>query len=201
VGSDADIVQTEPLGPNDLSAGTTIRVKLLDRLSTLDTVEGQSFRSRVANDVLQGDQVLIPAGAEIDGTVVAVSSGHTGGHGSMHLRPETVILADGSRFRLFAQLSGTPGSSTRLGSEGTVLPDSQLKRDSIEYGGAVGVGATTGAIVGGPVGALTGSIIGVGLVTTHLLLNHPQATLEPGTTLIFKLTEQLSLVPAKTGVN
>jgi len=42
--------------------------------------------------------VLIPAGAEIDGRVVEVSRGHTGGHGTMRLRPETVILPDGMRY-------------------------------------------------------------------------------------------------------
>jgi hypothetical protein len=150
----------------------------------------------VASDVLQGGNVLIPVGAEIDGTVVEVSSGHLGGRGSMRLRPETVILADGSRFRLYAEFSGAPGSRTHVGGENAILPDSRLKRDGIEFGGVVGAGATTGAIVGGPVGALTGGLIGAGMVTAHLLFNHPQATLESGTTLLFTLTDRLSLVPS-----
>jgi len=49
------------------------------------------------------------------------------------------------------------------------------------------------------VGALTGSLIGAGVITVHLLSNHPQAILEPGTALLFTLTEPLNLVPA--GVN
>jgi hypothetical protein len=114
----------------------------------------------------------------------------------MLLRPETVILADGSRYRLHANLSGTPGVKTKVGSEGDVLPASRIKRDSIEYGGAVGGGVTTGAIVGGPVGALTGGLIGAGVVTAHLLISHPQATLEPGTVLIFTLSDRLMLAPA-----
>jgi hypothetical protein len=140
--------------------------------------------------------VLIPAGAEIDGKVMNVSSGHPGGHGTMRLSPDTVILPDGSRFRLYAQVTGTPGSGTRVGSEGAINPGSRLKRDGIEYGGAVGAGVTTGAILGGPAGALTGSLVGAGLVTAHLLISHPQATLDEGTTLVFTRTEPLSLVPA-----
>jgi hypothetical protein len=198
---DGDIVHPQPLGPGELGAGTRIRVRLLERLSTASSEKGEIFRSRVASDVLQGGQVLIPAGAEIDGTVVEVSSGHLGGRGSMRLRPETAILADGSRFRLYAEVSGAPGSRTRVGSEGEILPDSRMKRDSLEYGGAVGAGAVTGAIVAGPVGALTGSLIGAGAITAHLLLNHPQATLETGTTLLFTLTERVNLVPARTGGN
>ena len=53
--------------------------------------------------MIQDGQVLIPAGSEIDGKVISVSTGHIGGHGSMRLRPETVILPDGSHFRLYAQ--------------------------------------------------------------------------------------------------
>jgi hypothetical protein len=190
---DGDIVHPAPLGPGQLGDGTAITVKLLDRLSTSDSERGQPFRSQVARDVLQGGQVVIPAGAEIDGQVVEVSSGHLGGHGSMRLRPETVVMPDGSRFAMHAEVSATPGSRTRVGSEGTILPGSRVRRDEIEYGGAVGAGVVTGAVVGGPVGAVAGGAIGAGAVTAHLLINHPQATLEPGAFLQFTLTDTLSL--------
>ena len=155
----------------------------------------------MASDVLQDGQVLIPAGAEIDGRVAEVSSGHTGGRGSIRLQPETVILPNGSRYTLHAEVTGTPGSRTHVGGEGAILPDSRLRRDSIEYGGAVGGGAITGAVIAGPVGALTGSLIGAGAVTAHLLISHPQATLEPGTVLLFSLSEPLQLVPAGSSGN
>jgi hypothetical protein len=193
---DGDIVHPETLPPGTLGEGTTIRVRLLDRLSTADSRSGDRFRTRVASDVVQDGQVLIPAGAEIDGAVVGVSSGHAGGHGSMRLRPETVILADGSRFRLYAQITSAPGSGNRVGSEGVITPGSRLKKDGIEYGAAVGAGAVTGAILGGPGGALAGTIIGAGVITAHLLISHPQATLENGTVLLFTLSQPLSLVAA-----
>jgi hypothetical protein len=193
---DSDIVHVGAMRPGELAAGTAIRVKLLQRLSTTDTENGEAFRTRVATDVVQGSEVLIPAGSEIEGKVVSVSSGHVGGHGSMRLRPDTVIMPDGKRYRLSAETTGTAGANTHVGSEGTIVPGSRMKRNGLEYGGAVGVGATTGAIVGGPVGALTGSLIGAGVVTAHLLATHPQATLKSGTTLMFTLTEPLNLVPA-----
>jgi hypothetical protein len=198
---DGDIVHPRPARPGELAEGTTIRVELLRRLSTVSSEKGEAFSSRVALDVLQGEKVLIPAGAEIDGRVVEVSSGHAGGHGSMRLQPEAVVLSDGTRYRLSAEVTGTPGSRTRLGSEGTILPSSRLKRDGIEYGGAVGGGAVTGAFLGGPVGAMTGGLIGAGVVTAHLLISHPQATLEIGTTLLFTLTEPLSMVPTVASEN
>jgi hypothetical protein len=190
---DGDIVHPAPLGPGQLGEGTVIRVKLLDRLSTTDTEKGQPFRSQVASDVFQGNSIVIPAGSEIDGRVVEVSSGHLGGHGSMRLRPETVILPDGTRRQLRAQVSATPGTHTRVGSEGIITPGSRVRRDTIEYGAVVTGGVITGAFLGGPVGALAGGAVGAGVVTTHLLVNHPQATLEPGSVINFTLTDTLSL--------
>jgi hypothetical protein len=196
---DGDIVHPAALPPGVLGEGSVIRVRLLDQLSTRESVKGDAFRSRVASDVTEGGQVLIPAGAEIDGTVVEASSGeHLGSHGSMRLRPETVILADGSRYRLAAYVAGAPGAHARLDREGTIGAESRVKRGSIEYGGAVGTGAITGAVLGGPAGALAGTIIGAGAVTAHLLISHPQATLEPGTVLLFTLTQPLNLVAQAT---
>jgi len=197
---DGDIVHPAPPPPGTVGEGTSIRVHLLQRLSTAYNEKGDTFRSQVASDVLQNGEVLIPAGSEIDGSVTHVSTGSLGGHGSMLLRPDTVILPDGSRYRLYAQLTGTPGSRTQVkNGEGTIVPDSRLKRDGIEYGGAVGAGAMTGAMLAGPGGALAGSLIGAGAITAHLLVSHPQATLERGTTLIFALTEPLNLTSDGAG--
>ncbi len=193
---DGDIVHPENVSPGDQGYGATIRVRLLNTLSTATSQTGEPFRTRVSSDVMQNGQVLIPAGAEIDGTLVGVSYGHAGGHGSMHLRPESVVMPDGSRFNIYAELSGAPGTTVHINSEGGVSPGSQLRKDGIEYGGAVGAGAVTGAILGGPGGAVAGTIIGAGVITVHLLVNHPQATLDSGTVLLFTLNQPLNLVPA-----
>jgi hypothetical protein len=198
---DGDIVHPEAAPSGELGAGTTIRVRLMDRLSTADTERGEAFRTRVGSDVVRGGEVLIPAGAEIDGRVVQVSRGHAGGHGAMRLLPERVIMPDGTRYDLYAEVTGVPGSNNRVGSEGAIRPGSRAGRDGIEYGAAVGSGAVAGAVLGGPVGALTGSLVGAGLVTVHLLADHPQATLESGTALQFTLTEPLFLSRANFNGN
>jgi hypothetical protein len=197
---DGDIVHPES-GAEGAGYGATIRVRLLDRLSTASSQTGEPFRTRVVSDVMQNGQVLIPAGAEIDGTLVGVSSGHSFSSSSMHLRPEAVIMPDGSHFRIYAELSGAPGSSVNINGEGGVTPGSQLRKDGIEYGGAVGAGAITGAVLGGPGGALAGTLIGAGVITAHLLVSHPQATLDSGTVLLFTLNQPLNLVPAAQSGN
>jgi hypothetical protein len=190
---DGDIVHPRPLRPGELEEGTNIYVSLLDRLCTSEVERGQPFRTRVSRDVLEGGRVIIPAGAEIDGRVVAVSSGHAGASGALRLEPDAVILPNGARYHLHAEVTGTAGSRAHVAAEGTIKPDSRAKRDGIEYGSAVGSGAVVGAIVGGPVGALTGSLIGAGAITVHLLVSHSQVTLEPNTTLVFQLTDPLLL--------
>lgn len=199
VDPDGDIVHPRPARPGELMEGSTIRVRIIDRLSSTDLEKGQQFRGQVASDVLQDGKVMIPAGSSIEGRVSNVSTGnHLGGHGSFRLKPEAVTLPDGSRYELHAYATGTPGSKTRMGSEGSINPGSRKKKDGIEYGAVVGTGAVTGAVLGGPVGALTGSLIGAGMVTTHILVDHPQATLEPGAVLLFTLTEPLDLMPQQT---
>lgn len=194
---DGDIVHPAPLGPGELREGTAIRVRLLTELSSSLSQQGEPFRARVASDVLgDGSDVVIPAGAEIAGRVVDASTGNLGGHGTLLLKPETVTLASGERFALHAMVVGAPGTHTRVGTEGVIGPDSHKKRDAIEYGGAVGAGVVAGAYLGGPVGALAGGLVGAAVVTTHLLVNHPQAHLEEGDVLMLTLTERMHLVPA-----
>ena len=193
---DSDIVHPAPLPPGTLGEGTLIRIKLLDELSSNLSEKGQPFRSRVATDVLQNGQVVIPAGAEIDGRVADLSTGHFGGHGSILLEPETVTLENGSRFKLHAMVASTPWTNARVNSEGLITPGSRLKRDGIEYAGVGGGGMIVGAALGGPAGMLAGGLVGAGVVTAHLLQSHPQTTLEAGSYLMLTVTEQVQLVPA-----
>jgi hypothetical protein len=195
---DGDIVQPRQARPGELLGGATIQVKLLDRLSSSESEKGDPFKGTVARDVVQDGMIMIPAGSGIEGKVSQVYAGKMGGHGSIRLKPEAVILPDGSRYLLRADVTGTAGSHTRMGGEGTINPGSRVGRDSIEYGAVVGVGAATGAILGGPVGAVTGGLIGAGVVTTHLIVSHPQATLEPGSVVMFTLTDSLQMAPAAT---
>jgi hypothetical protein len=193
---DGGIVHPKPLPPGELAEGTTIRVKLLNDLSSALSKAGEPFRARVASDVLSGGEVVIPAGSEIDGRVSEASMGHFGGSGSLMLQPEQVTLPDGSSFQLHAVVESTPGSGDRVQAEGQIIPDPGIKRASIEYGGAIGAGAVTGAYLGGPVGALAGGLVGAGVVTTHLLVSHPQVHLDEGSYMNLMLTHNMHLVAA-----
>jgi len=191
---DGDIVHPHQRKPGELGVGATIRVRLLGRLSSATSEKGERFRSRVSRDVYDEGLLVIPAGSELDGRVVQASRGHLGGHGTLRLRPDSLLLPDGTRYHLYADLTDTPGTHTRVGSEGAVQPKSRAGKNTAEFAGVVGAGAATGAIVGGAGGAIAGTLVGAGVVTAHLLVDHPQATLESGSQMQFTLTEPLNLV-------
>ena len=192
---DGDIVHPAPLGPGMIGEGTMIRVRLMNDLSSNFTEQGEPFRSRVASDVLSGGNVVIPAGAEISGRVTEVSTGHFAGHGTLMLKPETVTLPNGQSFHLHAAVTAVPGTRERVDNEGMISAQSNKLKAGIEYGSVMGVGAITGAYLGGPVGALAGTIVGAGVVTTHLLVSHPQAHLDNGDVLMLTVTEQIHMDP------
>jgi len=193
---DGDIVHPQPLPPGVLGAGTVIRVRMLNDLASGINHPGDAFRGTVIQNVFEDGSLMIPAGSQIDGHVARISPGEgLGSDGSMTLRPESVTLPDGTRYRIYAMVSATPASHNNIGPEGEITPGLQLKRVSISYGAGMGAGAATGAIVGGPEGALAGTVIGAAAVTVHLLTSHPQANINTGAPVEFTLTQTLNLVP------
>src|ERR1700728_1455929 len=74
---DDEMVNVVPSDSNELASGTNIRVRLSQGLSTKDTQPGTRFSAVVDKDVYKEGRVIIPAGAEMRGRVVAVSQGTT----------------------------------------------------------------------------------------------------------------------------
>ena len=195
---DADIV-TNVGSRNELPAGTEIRVRIAESLSTTQTTAGAPFSGRVMLNVLHSGSVIIPAGSTLRGRVVQVSQGHhLGSPATLRLRPDVVILPDGTAYHLEAEVVDSEAKGTRTGSEGEIQPSSHVVKNSVKYGVGVGTGALVGGELGGPPGLLVGSIVGAGVVTANILLQHPQAAVVPaGSEIIFGLTEPLALVPTR----
>lgn len=196
---DDDIVTAIPSSPNDLAEGTNIQVRLAEKLSTRDTTAGSPFRGEVTKDVYKDGRIIIPAGSELRGRVVAVSQGHHfGPAATLRLRPDVVILPDGTAYHLYGQVAGSEASGTRTDNEGGIQPKSHMVKNAAEYGVGAGSGALMGAHFGGPTGALIGAGIGAGVVTAHLLMQHPEAAVLPeGAMVTFSLTEPMNLTPTK----
>ena len=196
---DDDIVNVVPSNPNELASGTNIRVRLSQDLSTDDSHPGQSFRAVVDHDVYKDGRIIIPVGAEMRGRVVQVSQGHhIGPKATLRLRPDMVLLPDGTAYHLYAEAVQSKAPGTHTDQEGGIQANTHYKKDALEYGAGTGAGAIAGGELGGPVGAGVGSVVGAGLITVHMLTGRPEAAnLPQGSVLIFSLTEPMELTPTK----
>ena len=196
---DEDIVGYVPSPSNELAEGTNIRAKLMDTLSTKETNAGAAFKAQVATDVYKDGRIIIPAGSELRGRVVSVTQGHHfGPSATLRLRPDVVILPDGTAYHLYGQVVESKAPNTRTDSEGGIQPSSHLKKDALEYGAGAGTGAIVGAKIAGPHGAVIGSLVGAGVITVHLLMQHPEmAEVPAGSVVTFSLTEPMDLMPTR----
>ena len=197
--TDEGIVSAIPSSANELPEGTNIRVKLTEKLSTSETSAGSQFQGEVVRDVYKGGSVIIPAGSTLKGRVVSVSQGHhLGSSATLRLRPDVVVLPDGTAYHLYGQVAGSEAPGTKTDNEGGIQPRPQTVKTAVEYGAAAGTGAVVGAYMGGPVGAVVGTAVGAGIVTAHILMQHPSAAVVPaGSIITFSLTEAMALTPTK----
>lgn len=196
---DAGIVTYIPSSANELAEGTNIRVRMTTPLSTRDTTAGSEFKGEVTTAVFKDGRIIIPPGSVLKGRVVSVRQGHHfTGAATLHLRPDMILLPDGTAYHLYAQVIQSQAPGTRTDSEGGIEPSSHWKKDTVEYGAAVGVGAVVGAQLAGPHGALVGMGVGAGVVTAHLLMKHPDAAIVPeGSVVTFSLSEPMELTPTR----
>ena len=200
---DQDIVTAVPSNPNELGEGTNIRVRLSQDLSSEFAHSGETFRAVVDRDVYKDGRIIIPVGAEMRGQVVHVSQGHhIGPKAVLRLRPESILLPDGTSYHIYAEAVQSKAPGTRTDQEGGIQAAPHYKKDAVEYGAGAGAGAATGALIAGPVGAGVGTLVGAGAVTAHMILGHPEAAnLPKGSVLIFSLTEPMELTPTRAAAN
>lgn len=193
------IVTSVPIDPNALAEGTNITVRLKQDLSTNSTQAGATFSAEVTQNVYNGSQLVIPAGSEMRGRVVHVSQGHhLISRATIRLRPDMIVLPDGTAYHLYAVAVESYADGTAVNDEGGIVAGHHYKKDAVEYGSGAGIGAAAGGAFGGPVGAGAGAVVGTGLVGTHMLLQAPSAAnLPQGSELVFSLTEPMPLTPTK----
>lgn len=194
-----DIVNYVPSGPNELAEGTNLTIRLSEDISTTDAQRGENFRGTVAANVYKDGRIVIPAGSGIRGVVTEVSQGHhIGPHATLRLRPQEIILPDGTIYHIDAVAVESFADGTRTNDEGGIEAGHHYTKDAIEYGAGAGAGAAAGALIAGPVGAGVGSLVGAGLVSTHMIVGHPEAAnLPQGSMLVFSLTQPMSMTPTR----
>jgi len=194
---DAGIVTRVPSLPGEVPDGTLVKVRLTEELSTLTTVPGSSFSAELSEPVMRDGQVVVPAGALLEGRVTFVREGmRIGPSAAIHLQAETITLPDGSQYALDARVIDTDSwDDTRVDHEGTILRKDHGKATAATASLSAGGGMAAGAILGGVPGALIGAGVGAGVSTVVWMRQNRQADLPEGLGVVFSLTEPMRTTP------
>ena len=138
-------------------SGTRFDVELTSTLASNTTAPGETFRVRVAEDVMEEGEVAIPAGSEILGEIVeAVSPRKVGGQARLELRFTDLVLPSGATVPIEASFVQQGRNETG--------------RDAATIGGGAAAGAilgrvlkkgdrSRGAVIGAIIGAAAGAVI------------------------------------------
>ncbi len=180
-------VQVAPPAPpvpvkHVVQSGTVLSVRLIDSLDSARNKEGDTFRATLKVPLTVDGDVVIPAGADVEGRVAEVSNaGRFSGHSELNLEL-TKLTSNGTVYPLQTQGYDRSGNSRGKGTAETV-------------GGGAVLGAIIGAIAGGGKGAGIGTAAGAGAGgATRAATPGKRITFPSETVLTFKLQQPLTVV-------
>ncbi len=177
-----------PSTARTLPAGTTLQVRLDDRLGTQSSKVGDRFTATVAEPVTaQNGATVVPAGAKVYGSV-------TGLHESTRAGDPAVIKLDFNRlaFNGNSYAFDAAVESTHLQTEGGDTRNETLKKAGIGAAAGAVLGAVLGdadlksILIGGAIGAAAGTAISLGT-------GDVQGVLPSGTAMTLRNTQTVAL--------
>lgn len=195
---DAGIVTYVPSEQNELPLGTVIKVRMNQSFDSSTAVDGTPFTAYLSEPVERDGKVIIPAGAEMRGTVQDVHNGaRVFGRSSLRLQADQIMLPDGSHYIINAQVIDTDQyRKTRIDSrDGAIIHSAHVKQKSAVMTVTAGSGALIGAAFAGAPGAIVGASIGASLTTVHWLRQDKTARLPVESRVVFSLTTAMPMIP------
>jgi len=140
-----------------ITAGTKLRVALLDAVSSDKSRAGDQFMASLTEPVVINGKTVFAKGTKVRGRVIdAGESGRVKGRAMLGLKLIEIAGKDGT----FIDISTKPY---------TTVAESTKKRDAAIVGGGAGIGAAIGALTGGGKGAAIGAAVGGGAGTGTVL--------------------------------
>ena len=133
-----------------LDAGTPIRVRTTNTLSTRVVQTGETFVAFLEEPIVQGDWVIAKKGSTVRGTVAnSDSGGRVKGRAQLAIRITQIETTDGQTIDVQSSVYGVEAKSTK-------------KKDAVKVGVGSAIGAVIGAVAGGGGGAAKGAAVGAG---------------------------------------
>jgi hypothetical protein len=179
------VVKPVPPPPPDIhiAAGTALAVRIDQRISAKGSRPGDTFSGELVQPVAIGDEIAIPKGATVAGTVDAAQKrGNFKGAASLALSLTSITV----RGRTYA-LATTDVTRSEKG---------KGKRTGAFIGGGAGLGALIGGLAGGGKGALIGGLAGAGAGTAGAGMTGNGDLVIPAETVVkFELADELVVKP------
>ena len=133
--------------PPEIPAGTTIRVRMIDKLNSEQNQTGDTFHATLDEPITVNGRELYPKGADILGRITDVhKTGQLTEPGELDLTLLTV-----STGRLATSIRVQPL---------VIKGESHTKSNATKIGGGAALGAIIGAVAGGGKGAAIGTVAG-----------------------------------------
>jgi hypothetical protein len=169
--------------PLVVPSGTSVTVTLTSALGSKLSQSGQTFTGSVAKDVLVGNVVAIPKGANINGTVTdAKALGKFAGGAVLQVRLDSITLHG----------SDMPIQAAAL----TFNQKGKGKRTAVLAGGGAALGGIVGALAGGGKGAAIGMAAGGGAgAGGAALTGNKDIVLPAESALTFELSQSFEVRP------
>jgi hypothetical protein len=178
-------VCTLSASPLEVPEDAAFRIRLDDTLTTADSQVGDPFSATVVEAGEYRNARVYGHIAEID------ISGHVKGRTSMVLRFDRLVMPDGRRTPIHAEiveLYHAP-SGERVNVEGAIESGGRGRTSIVHTAIGAGAGALLGGIFGGGKGAGIGSIVGgAGGLGTTAFHGHQKITLSSGQEMLIRVT-------------
>jgi hypothetical protein len=170
-----------------IPAGTTLAVRLVDAIDSETAQQGQTFHATLDSPLAVEGDVVIPAGYEVEGHVVAVqSAGKFAGKSLLSLQLDRISAA-GKYYNVQTDQWHREGSS-------------RGKNTAEKVGAGAAIGAVLGGLIGGGKGAAIGAASGGGIGGgVQAATKGQQIKLASETVLNFTLQTPVSVTPTTKG--
>jgi len=181
--------------------GTQLRLQLNTNLSTKENHEGDPFTAYVIESVYQGDQIVIPKGSTVSGSISRITRpGRFKGKAVMHLLFQHIQIPPGrDKLSILASLVRIdPDEDADIDAEGRLEGKGSTERDLGRVVAPGLAGAGVGAVAGGRKGAAIGAGAGAGIGLGNVFWTRGKdVELHVGSTMDVSLEQALE-IPVKT---
>lgn len=184
-------------------AGTVVSANIASPISSEFARVGDHFTATIGAPITSGNNIILPAGSQMDGQVMMVkAAGRTGRNGELDIRFTSATLPNGQRVPLSARIQTEDGTGIIKGGTNAGRAGRAAVTTGVGAGLGAALGTAMGPLSGGSVGrgAIYGTILGAGAGALGSAWQKGKpATVTTGEPLNIVLDQPLTATPADSG--